>query len=129
GENFSDWRGINFNGEHQLHPHTAGPVRFANPVGPGWANPENGSFVDPRLLGRDGNHYGPLPRKWAHYRGLYHYGSQVVVSYTVGSASVLEMPAYELLDTGKGADERVVLTRTLNIGPSPHGLLLRVASA
>jgi putative heme-binding domain-containing protein len=129
GDGFTDWRGINFNGEHQVHPRATGCIRFANPVGPGWANPENGSFLDPRLVSRDGNRYGPLPRSWAHYRGLYHYGSQVIVSYTVGSASVLEMPAYELLAAGKGLGERVVFTRTLNIGSSPHDLLLRVSSA
>jgi putative heme-binding domain-containing protein len=129
GDSFSDWRGINFNGEHQVHPHSTGRIRFATPAGPGWANPENGGFVDPRLVGRDGNHYGPLPRKWAHYRGLYHYGNQVIVSYTVGRASVLEMPAYELLGAGKEGNERVVFTRTLNVGSSPHDLSLRVASA
>jgi putative heme-binding domain-containing protein len=129
GEGFSDWRGINFNGEHQVHPHTVGRIRFANPIGPGWANPENGSFVDSRLVGRDGKRYGPLPRAWARYRGLYHYGSQVILSYTVGPASVLEMPAYELLGPGNGNRERVAFTRTLNIGSSPHDLSLRVASA
>jgi putative heme-binding domain-containing protein len=136
GEGFIDWRGINFNGQHQVHPRTAGQVRFANPVGPGWANPENNSFIDPRLVGRDGNRYGPLPRAWAHYRGIYHYGSQVVLSYTVGRASVLEMPAYELLSSRgqspfpaaeKEAGERVAFTRTLDVGWSPHDLLLRVA--
>src|SRR5207245_3544942 len=64
---------------------------------------------------------------WAHYRGLYHYGGQVILSYTVGLASVLEMPAYELLAAGKEAGESVVFTRTLNIGRSTQDLLLRVA--
>src|SRR5262249_9004626 len=64
----------------------------------------------------------PLPRTWARYRGMYHYGSQVILSYTVGEAQVLEMPAYEL-----ASDETVVYTRTLNIGKSPRELLMRVA--
>ena len=68
GEGFIDWNGINFNGRHQVHPRLVGPVRFANPVGPGWADPETGSFVDPRLKGRDGKPYGPLPRRWAWLR-------------------------------------------------------------
>jgi putative heme-binding domain-containing protein len=124
GEGCIDWTGINFDGQHQVHPHVAGNVRFANPVGPGWANPESGTFDDPRLNGRDGKPYGPLPRSWAQYRGMYHYGNQVILSYTVGTAKLLEMPAYEL-----AAGDKVAFTRTLNVGKSPHDLLLRVAPA
>jgi putative heme-binding domain-containing protein len=121
-EGFIDWKGINFNGQHQIHPRVVGSVRFANPVGPGWANPETGTFDDPRLKGRDGKPYGPLPRSWARYKGTYHYGNHVILSYTVGTAPVLEMPAYEL-----APGDKVVFTRTLNVGKSPNDLLLRVA--
>ena len=85
GEGFIDWEGINFNGKHQVHPRVVGLVRIANPSGPGWADPETGSFDDPRPKGRDGRPYGPLPRRWAHYRGLYHNGGRVILSYTVGT--------------------------------------------
>ena len=122
GEGFIDWNGINFNGRHQIHPRVVGKVRFANPVGPGWADPKTGRFDDPRFKGRDGKPYGPLPRTWAQYKGMYHYGSQVILSYTVGDAKILEMPAYELM-----SNERVVYTRSLNIGKSPCDLLMRVA--
>ena len=122
GEGFIDWKGINFDGQHQVHPRVVGNVRFANPVGPGWADPETGTFDDPRLKGRDGKPYGPLPRSWARYKGMYHYGNQVILSYTVGATQVLEMPAYEL-----APGEKVVFTRTLNVGKSPRDLLLRVA--
>ncbi|MFM7152332.1 MAG: DUF6797 domain-containing protein, partial [Gemmataceae bacterium] len=122
GEGFIDWRGINFNGQHQIHPRVTGKVRLANSIGPGWANPETSSFDDPRPKGRDGKPYGPLPRSWTQYRGTYHFGDQVILSYTVGSAKLLEMPAFELTP-----NNQVVLTRTLNIGKSPHDLILRVA--
>jgi putative heme-binding domain-containing protein len=122
GQGFIDWNGINFNGRHAVHPRVTGRVCFANLVGPGWADPKTGRFTDPRLRGADGKPYGPLPREWARYRGLYHFGNQVIVSCTVGEAKVLEMPAYELAPEGK-----VVYTRTLNVGRSPHDLLLRVA--
>jgi putative heme-binding domain-containing protein len=122
GDGFIDWNGINFNGRHQIHPRIAGTVRFANPVGPGWANPETGQFDDPRFKGRDGKPYGPLPRTWAQYKGMYHYGNQVILSYSVGAAKILESPAYEL-----SSDAKVVYTRTLNIGKSPRDLLMRVA--
>ena len=89
---FIDWHGINFDGRHQIHPRVSGEVAFANPSGPGWANPETGTFDELRVLGRDDRRYGPLPRAWGRYRGLYQHGDQVIVSYTVGETEVLEMP-------------------------------------
>jgi putative heme-binding domain-containing protein len=124
GPGFMDYNGINFNGRHQVHPKLVGKVHVANPVGPGWANPENDNFEDPRPRGRDGKAYGPLPRAWAHYQGLYHFGQRVIVAYTVGKAAVLESPGYELDSTRPNA---MIFTRTLNIGKSPHDLLLRVS--
>ena len=83
---FIDWNGIHFNGRHQIHPRISGDVQFANPTGPGWAaNRGPVSFADEqRVLGRDDRRYGPLPRDWAQYRGLYHLGHQVVIAYGVG---------------------------------------------
>src|SRR5262249_28165547 len=92
GEGFIDWKGINFDGQHQVHPHLVGRVHLATPIGPGWANPVDGAFADPRPLGRDGRPYGPLPRNWAHYEGQYRHGDRVVLAYTVGGAHVLECP-------------------------------------
>lgn len=123
GEGFIDWNGINFNGRHAIHPRITGRVSFANPVGPGWADPKSGQFTDPRPTGKDGKPYGPLPREWARYRGLYHYADQVIVSYTVGDAEILETPAYEL------ASGKVVHVRALNVGKSSRDLIMRVAPA
>lgn len=122
GKGFMDYNGINFNGRHQVHPRVVGNVKFANPVGPGWANPETGSFEDPRFKGRDGKPYGPLPNSWSKYLGMYHYGSQSIISYSVGDAKILEMPAYEIASSGK-----VVYTRNLNVGKSSRDLIMRVA--
>lgn len=59
GENFIDWRGIQLNGEHQIHPRIVGTIAYANSTGPGWANPSTGSFRDnQRVEGRDGRRYG-----------------------------------------------------------------------
>lgn len=127
GEGFIDWHGINFDGGHGTHPRTVGQVLAALPGGPGWADPESGSFADPRPRARDGRPYGPLPRAWGRYRGLYHYGSQAVVAYTVGTAAVLEMPGYERLPGAEG-QERIALTRTLTVGPSAKELAARVAT-
>ena len=123
--NFIDWQGIQFNGAHGIHPRVVGQVAFANSTGPGWANPATAEFLDDqRVLGRDGKRYGPLPRKWARYRGQYHYGQQVVYSYTVGTTEILESPG---LLTREGQHAAPVFLRTFNIGPRDQDLLLQVA--
>ncbi|MBL8800314.1 MAG: c-type cytochrome [Planctomycetia bacterium] len=118
GRDFIDWNGIQFNGRHEVHPRIAGQVQLATPMGPGWANPVDGSFADPRLKGRDGRHYGPLPRSWSRYRGLYHYGNKVILSYSIGDTPVLEMPG---LTTAGSA---VLFSRTVNLGPRERDLVL-----
>ncbi|MCU0702810.1 MAG: c-type cytochrome [Fimbriiglobus sp.] len=117
GAGFIDWKGIHFNGQHQIHPKLVGERHVENPVGPGWADPESGSFKDPRFLGRDKKPYGPLPRTWARFTGTYAYGDQTVIAYTVGDAKVLELPGME------GA----AFTRTLEVGKSAKDLLCRLA--
>ena len=92
GTGFIDWNGIHFNGRHQIHPRIVGELQFANPTGPGWAEPGPDTFEDPRLRGRDDRLYGPLPRNWAHYKGLYHHKDRVIISYTVGDTHILESP-------------------------------------
>jgi len=130
GEGFIDWNGINFNGRHEVHPRAAGRVVFANPAAPGWADPETGSFDDPRPRGRDGLPYGPLPRRWARFRGTYRHGDRVVIDYTVGEAEVLEAYGVETDPSGKGrSDQGLVVTRTLRIGPTRRPLVARVAPA
>jgi len=88
-----------------------GPLKFETKVGPGWARGDD--FKDPRATGR-----GPLPKEWAQYKGLYRDGDKVVLSYTVGSASVLEMPGY--MEAGSAT----AFTRTFNLGPSDAALKL-----
>lgn len=83
----------------------AGPIVFSTADGPGWS--KDGSFTDPRP-----NHFGPLPKDWAHYKGLYRHGKQVVISYSVGNVDVLELPGSEMFN-GKPA-----ITRTIEVGKS-----------
>ena len=126
GDGFIDWQGIHMNGRHNIHPRIQGDVHLANPTGSGWANPENGSFGDPRLHGRDDRLYGPLPRKWAHLKGIYHHGQKTIVEYTVGDTLVREMPGLGTIisDDAKGAP---VFTRTFNIGSRSRDMILKVA--
>ena len=121
GQGFTDWNGIMFNGRHDIHPTVVGRIAFSNGDGPGWAKPADPTFDDSRLKGRDGRHYGPLPRQWTHYRGMYSHGNNVIFSYTVGEASVLEMPGVIEIRHGP------VFTRTFHIGPRENELVLQIA--
>lgn len=70
-----------------------GTLVFTTEDGPGWAKGD--SFKDPRKPNSDTrmtNGEGPLPKDWAHYRGMYRDGENVVFEYTVGGVRVLDMP-------------------------------------
>jgi len=86
---FIDFKGVSYNGGHGENPGPGGEQLFATQAAPGWADAA-GKFDDTRPH----KPYGHLPKEWAHYKGLYHYGHLTLVSYTVGSAKVLEMPSY-----------------------------------
>jgi hypothetical protein len=121
GEGFIDWEAILFNGKHNISPRTAGDLHFQNPVVPAWANPATGTFDDPRFTARDSRKFGPLPREWTHFKGLYQYKDRVIISYTVGNANVLETFGLETLE------DQPIFTRTLNISPSDKPLKMRIA--
>ena len=121
GEGFIDWDAILLNDRHETYPRTIGKLHFETPVGPGWANPANGSFDDPRFTARDGRKFGPLTNNWASYKGLYHHEDNIIISYTVGTAKILERLGMER------SGEQTIFTRTLNISPSNAILKLKVA--
>ena len=79
--------------------------------------------MDPRPVGRDGRPYGPVPRGWAKYRGLFHHGRRTILSYSVGGAAILECPG--VLVEG----DTQLYSRTLSIGPAAHKLSARIAPA
>ena len=121
GEGFIDWEAILFNGRHNISPRTVGELHFQNPVVPAWANPLTGTFEDPRFTARDKRKFGPMPREWTHFKGIYQYENRVVISYTVGTANVLETFALETLEG------QPIFSRTFNISPSDKSLKMRVA--
>jgi len=114
-----DLRGPVFDGNRKAdeltRPVPKGLVRF-RVRGPGWTR--DGRLDDPRP-----EPYGPLPRDWAKWRGLYVHGDRVILSYTVGSCPVLEMPVLERLH-GSWA-----FGRAIRIGPSTEPLALAVCES
>jgi len=76
-------------------PEPVGVSTFATPRGPGWA--KDGNFADPRPPAPEdpkGKPVGPMPKDWAHWRGVYLHGNDTVLSYSVGAAGVLELPGF-----------------------------------
>ena len=99
--------------EKDMGPAVEGAMVFTTRPGPGWS--KEGEWSDPRKVPE-----GPLPRDWAHYKGLYLHGDRAALSYMVGDCAVLECP-----DVVRFGD-RVVVTRTLNLGPSSRPVSLLV---
>ncbi len=122
GAGFIDWHGINFDGRHVVRPRTIGALVAETADGPGWANPATGDFADLRVRGLDGRRFGPLPRTWSRYRGLYRHGARTVIAYDIGDAAMLE--SYDL-----APKTAATVVRTLNIGKSSRDLAFRAANA
>lgn len=121
---FIDWRGIQFNGEHQIHPTVSGDMRLTNSTGPGWGKPGGLSLADDaRVMGRDSKRYGPLPKDWGRFRGLYHHDQKVILQYDVGDVSVLEYPT---LQEPQKAESEPWYVRHFEISERSEDMLLRV---
>ena len=130
GRGLINWQGIAMDGRHATHPRLVGNLMFSNGNAAGWASArkndngkKGGNWKDTRLRGGDGVAYGPLPRKWAHWKGLHRQGSRVVLEYTVGKTSVREQP--RLVTIG----DRRILERLLEIGPSTTPQAIQLAAA
>jgi glucose/arabinose dehydrogenase len=102
----------------EVCPSVAGKLAFTTKMGPGVSH--RGSLADPR------NHpghpkLGPLPREHGHYRGLYVHGDKVVLSYTAGGGSVLEMPG------AAKVDQATLFTRTFRVEKTTEPLTIVLA--
>ena len=121
GDEFSDWRGIAFDGSHGTHTRIKGDVAFLNADAPAWKHPRLDTWEDQRIIGRDGRHFGPLPKDWVHYKGLYYHEDKVVVRYTVGKTMILEKPS--VFEYGSSP----IFVRTFNVELHSNTLVSRVA--
>jgi len=118
GTGFIDWEDILLDDQHNVFPRIVGNLEFENPITPGWANPETGTYDDPRFRAVDGRQFGPLPRDWAQYLGAYRHEDRLVLQYSIGGTEVLETFA---------THEGPVLSRTLNLNGSETSLQMRIA--
>ena len=118
---FIDYNGIHFNGVHGKHPRIAGQKVYENPLLPGWGKPDTASFEDLRIEGRDGQRYGPLPKDWLRYKGMYRFGNRTILSYQVGTVEFLESPSLTF------SGDQAVVSRHFEMGPRPGDLVLQVA--
>ena len=83
---FVDWKGIALDGSHGTHTSLTGERHFINPAAPGWASPEGKWDDDARVVGKDKLRYGPLPREWARFEGMYLHGNRAVIAARIGGA-------------------------------------------
>ncbi len=123
GEGFIDWKAILLNDEHETYPRNVGQLHFETPVGPGFAHPTKGGLDDPRFTARDGRQFGPLPRQWVDYKGLYQYEGRSIISYTVGKTAFLEELGMQEVE------KDILFTRNLDIGSSTRAMQMVVAKA
>ncbi|MGC6458081.1 MAG: DUF6797 domain-containing protein [Akkermansiaceae bacterium] len=90
GDQFVDWKGIDFDGSHGTHTSIVGKRILVNPDKPGWAHPKTGSWEPIRVKGKDGRLFGPLPKDWVKFEGLRLTKRGPILSYKVGKVQVHE---------------------------------------
>jgi hypothetical protein len=111
---FIDWKSIAFDGSHGTHLSITGEPILININQPAWQNPETKDWKDLRIIGRDGRRYGPLPKSWVNYKGIYKHGKDIIVNYTVGKTDIKEKASLH--------SERIFV-RQLQVGPRNQELV------
>lgn len=99
-------------------PQVAGKILFSTKMAPGVSH--GGSLADPRNNPLAPN-IGPLPKEDAHYQGLYLSGERVVIAYTAGGGTILELPG-----AGKAGDTGL-FTRTFHVEKTTEPLTFVLA--
>ena len=126
GRGFIDWNGINFNGRHQVHPRVVGTGPRRQPGRSRLGESRKPGSNDPRVLGRDGRRYGPLPVPGRTTRGS--------TSTATGRSS--PTPSARPTSSKRPVARSIRRNRTSRSSPAPwrsarrpHDLSMRVAPA
>src|SRR5687768_9021800 len=121
---FVQLKGVVFDGSHGTNPLPDGEIHFQTKAEPGavGGEPSAASYKDPRA-----KPFGPLPREWTKYKGLYRSGNKVVFKYSVGNVDVLDYPSYR----NDSQNKRHVFYRTFQVAPTdkPVAILSHVIDA
>ena len=118
GDQFVDWKGIDFDGSHGTHTSIVGKRILVNDDKPGWAHPETGSWEPIRVKGKDGRLFGPLPKNWVKFEGIHAGNFPPRMKYSVGTTQIQEY--FQLLADGK-------IARVIDLAPHSQKLTLRVS--
>ncbi|MEO1832664.1 MAG: DUF6797 domain-containing protein [Akkermansiaceae bacterium] len=121
GDQFVDWRGIAFDGSHGTHTSIVGERILTNPDRPGWAHPETGSWEPIRVKGKDGRLFGPLPKDWVTFKGIFLGKGGTAIQYRVGEIAITET----FLDTA----DKEGFHRLIQVGTGKSKLKMRVGKA
>ncbi|MEO0413624.1 MAG: DUF6797 domain-containing protein [Verrucomicrobiota bacterium] len=104
GDDFVDWKGIAFDGSHGTHTSILGERLMVQSDTPGWAEPGTTNWEAPRVKGRDGRQFGPIPKSWARFKGLQFGRGGPLLEYAVGDAWIYE----RTVDAEEGDFERQI---------------------
>ncbi len=107
--------GVTFDGSHGPFPMADGELVFTTKQQPSAREGDTQDFADPRPTP-----FGPLPREWGRYKGLYRHGNKIALAYTVGATEVLETPSIHTVDG------QPVFTRTIKLSASDKPLTMIV---
>jgi hypothetical protein len=118
---FVDWRGIAFDGSHGTHTSIRGENILHSADQPAWQNPKTKDWEDLRIIGRDGRKFGPLPRAWVQYLGLFQHADQSILHYRVGDREIHELPGR--IEYGKAS----LIIRNLRVASGKDELLYRLS--
>lgn len=100
-------------------PRIKGHPVFANGTYPGWSNQRMiHREVRPAHQNREGFHWGAMPTAYGRWDGVHTHGGQAVLTYTVGSTRIHEIPGSLATTAGH------IFMRSLRVGAAPDVLYL-----
>lgn len=103
-------------------PKIAGNPVFGNGIYPGWSSKKPiRQDVRPPSQEMEGSHWGPLPGEYGRWNGIYVYGNQAVLSYSVSGTDIAELPGVIR------RDDQAIFTRALEVGETSDTLFMNAA--
>lgn len=103
-------------------PEIAGDPAFGNGIYPGWSSGRPlQQDVRPVMQEMEGSHWGPLPAEYGRWDGVYVFGTQAILTYSISGTGIAELPGVIR------RDGQAIFTRALEIDGSPDTLFMNAA--